>query len=101
MIELHLDGCKHNNKIRGFNMKYTQNKKIEQVTDKTMVVGIDIGSQPQYTRAFDNCGRELKKRVFLFKNDPEGFNSFYLWTETLRRDNGKIDVMLGYEPTGH
>ncbi|MFR4457422.1 MAG: hypothetical protein ACLT5U_05425 [Mediterraneibacter gnavus] len=45
-------------------MKYTQNKKIEQVTDKTMVVGIDIGSQPHYTRAFDNCGRELKKESF-------------------------------------
>ena len=47
-------------------MNYTQNEKIEQVTDSTMVVGIDIGSQIHYARAFDNRGRELTKRVFLF-----------------------------------
>ncbi len=48
-------------------MNYTQNEKIEQVTDSTLVVGIDIGSQIHYARAFDNRGRELSKRVFLFK----------------------------------
>ena len=82
-------------------MNYTQNKKIAQVTDATMVVGIDIGSQMHYARAFDNRGRELTKRVFSFKNDLEGFNSFYLLTETLRRGNDKADVMIGCEPTGH
>lgn len=50
-------------------MNYTQNEKIDQVTDTTMVVGIDIGSQIHYERAFDNRGRELTKRVFSFKND--------------------------------
>ena len=35
-------------------MNYTQNEKIEQVTDSTMVVGVDIGSQIQSARAFDN-----------------------------------------------
>lgn len=47
-------------------MNYTQNEKIEQVTDSTIVVGVDIGSQIHYARAFDNRGRELTKRVFLF-----------------------------------
>lgn len=47
-------------------MNYTQNEKIEQVTDSTMVVGVDIGSQIHYARAFDNRGRELTKRIFLF-----------------------------------
>lgn len=56
-------------------MNYTQNEKIEQVTDSTMVVGVDIGSQIHYARAFDNRGRELTKRVFSFHNDLEGFNS--------------------------
>ena len=45
-------------------MNYTQNEKIEQVTDSTMVVGVDIGSQIHYARAFDNRGRELTKRNF-------------------------------------
>lgn len=59
MIELHLGGCKQNNQNRRFNMNYTQNEKIEQVTDTTMVVGVDIGRQTHYARAFDNRGREL------------------------------------------
>ena len=64
-------------------MNYTQNEKIEQVTDSTMVVRVDIGSQTNYARAFDNRGHELTKRVFTFDSDIEGFNSFNLWVETL------------------
>ena len=40
-------------------MNYTQNEKINQVTNNTMVIGVDIGSQTHYVRAFDNRGREL------------------------------------------
>ena len=101
MIELHLGGCKQNNQHRRFQMNYTQNEKIEQVTDTTMVVGVDIGSQTHYARAFDNRGRELTKRVFSFQNDIEGFNFFNLWAETLKKANGKTDVLIGCEPTGH
>ena len=68
-------------------MNYTQNEKIEQVTDSTIVVGVDIGSQIHYARAFDNRGRELTKSVFSFHNDLEGFNSFNLWVETLKTEN--------------
>ncbi len=82
-------------------MNYTQNEKIEQVTDTTMVVGVDIGSQTRYARAFDNRGRELTKRVFAFKNDIEGFNSFNRWAETLKKENNKTAVLIGCEPTGH
>lgn len=82
-------------------MNYTQNEKIEQVTDTTMVVGVDIGSQIHYARAFDNRGRELTKRVFSFRNDIEGFNSFNLWAETLMNENNKTAVLIGCEPTGH
>ena len=82
-------------------MNYTQNEKIEQVTDSTMVVGVDIGSQIHYARAFDNRGRELTKRIFPFHNDLEGFNSFNLWAETLKTENKKTAVLIGCEPTGH
>lgn len=82
-------------------MNYTQNEKIEQVTDTTMVVGVDIGSQIHYARAFDNRGRELTKRVFSFRNDIEGFNSFNFWAETLMNGNNKTAVLIGCEPTGH
>ena len=82
-------------------MNYTQNEKIEQVTDETLVVGVDIGSQTHYARAFDNRGRELTRKVFVFHNDLEGFNSFNFWTETLKADNKKTKVLVGCEPTGH
>ena len=82
-------------------MNYTQNEKIEQVTDSTMVVGVDIGSQIHYARAFDNRGRELTKRIFSFHNDLEGFNSFNLWAETLKTENKKTAVLIGCESTGH
>ncbi len=82
-------------------MNYTQNEKIEQVTDSTLVVGVDIGSQLHYARAFDNRGRELTKRVFSFRNDLEGFNSFNAWAEKLKTENNKTAVLIGCEPTGH
>ena len=82
-------------------MNYTQNEKIEQVTDTTLVIGVDVGSQLHYARAFDNRGKELTKRVISFQNNIEGFNTFNQWAEKIRTENEKTDVMIGCEPTGH
>ena len=82
-------------------MNYTLNEKIEQVTDTTMFVGVDIGSQTHHARIFDNRGCELTKRVFHFKNDIEEFNSFNLWAETFKKENNKTEVLINGEPTGH
>ena len=82
-------------------MNYTQNEKIEQVSDTTLVIGIDIGSQTHYARAFDNRGKEITRKVFSFGNDIEGFNTFNQWAEKLKTENNKTKVMIGCEPTGH
>ena len=37
-------------------MNYTQNERIAQVGDNTLVVGIDIGSDKYYARAFTERG---------------------------------------------
>lgn len=58
-------------KHQRFKINYTQNEKIEQVTDLTMVVGVDIGSQMHYARAFDNRGIKLKRGYFLCVPTPE------------------------------
>lgn len=42
-------------------MSITQNEKISQVTNTTLVVGIDISSETHYARAFDWRGLELSK----------------------------------------
>ena len=82
-------------------MNYTQNQKIEQVTESTLVLGVDIGSSEHYVRAFDYRGRELTRKVFRFSTDINGFNSFYDWVTQICIKHGKNEAMIGCEPTGH
>lgn len=57
-------------------MKYTQNEKILQIKDSTLIIiGIDIASQTHYARAFDNRDIEYGK-VLKFDNDAGGFSEF-------------------------
>ena len=57
-------------------MNYTQNENIAQVTEKTLVVGIDVGSEFHYARAFDWRGHEYSKKAFKFSNTQGGFAEF-------------------------
>lgn len=82
-------------------MDYTQNCKIEQVKESTLVIGIDVGSETHYARAFDWRGRELTKKVFCFSSDIEGFSAFYEWASQISNRTAKTDMMIGCEPTGH
>ena len=82
-------------------MNYTQNQKIEQVTESTLALGVDIGSSEHYVRAFDYRGRELTRKVFRFSTDINGFNSFYDWVTQICIKHGKNEAMIGCEPTGH
>lgn len=47
-------------------MNYTQNQKIEQVTESTLVLGVDIGSSEHYVRAFDYRGKRTIARTFFY-----------------------------------
>ena len=81
-------------------MNFTQNEKINQVTERNIVVGIDIASEIHYARAFDWRGIELGQ-VFRFENSREGFDSFLSWMEGIQKDNDKDRILVGAEPTGH
>jgi len=81
-------------------MSVTQDAKICQVTEKTIVIGVDIASELHYARAFDWRGIELGK-VFSFENSAEGFNSFSRWISELAATAKKDHVLIGAEPTGH
>ena len=81
-------------------MSVTQNEKIRQVTDTTMVIGVDIASELHWARAFDWRGLELGKAV-KFENSAEGFNFFLRWVSELTVEQKKDSVMVGLEPTGH
>lgn len=79
----------------------TQNKKIEAITEKTLVVGIDVGSETHYARAFDHRGIEYSKKPFKFSNDEAGFASFKAWILEHKAAHEKDKVVPGMEPTGH
>ena len=81
-------------------MNFTQNEKLNQVTAETLVIGVDIGSETHYARAFDWRGIELGK-VYRFSNNAEGFEHFHAWINSLAEKTAKRSVMVGAEPTGH
>jgi transposase len=81
-------------------MNYTHNEKITQVTEKTLIVGVDIGSEFHYARAFNWRGIGLSKKVFGFSNVKEGFEDFISWIQELANKNGMTKIIPGMEPTG-
>lgn len=85
-----------------FTINYnTQNAKIEAITEKTLVLGIDVGSETHYARAFDYRGIEYPKRPFKFCNTEAGFVTFKEWILDLKEKHEKDKVVPGMEPTGH
>nr|MCR5279636.1 IS110 family transposase [Lachnospiraceae bacterium] len=69
--------------------------------EKTLVVGIDVGSETHYARAFDHRGIEYSKKPFKFSNDEAGFASFKAWVLEYKEAHDKDKVVPGMEPTGH
>lgn len=82
-------------------MKSTQNRKIEQVKETTMVIGIDVGSEKHYFRAFNWRGIEVTRKPVSFLNTMDGFNSFYNCVIELMQKNNFEEALVGFEPTGH
>ena len=79
----------------------TQNAKITAITEKTLVVGIDVGSETHYARAFSWRGFEFSRKPLEFSNSEEGFETFKDWIEDLKKKRGLDKVIPGMEPTGH
>ena len=79
----------------------TQNAKIASITEKTLIVGIDVGSETHYARAFDWRNYEYTKKPLEFSNTEAGFQTFKAWMEDIAEKHGKTAVIPGMEPTGH
>jgi transposase len=82
------------------NMKYNQNERILQITEKTLIVGIDVGSETHYARAFNFRGVEFGK-VLKFNNDVEGFEELAKWSGKIAKEQNFSKITVGMEPTGH
>ncbi len=81
-------------------MKYTQNEKILQIKETTLIVGIDVGSELHYARAFNFRGVEYGK-LLIFNNSAEGFAKLEEWIGKITESKGFTEVIIGMEPTGH
>lgn len=78
-------------------MHYTQNDKIRQATEGTIVVGVDIGSEKNYERAFRGNGIEITRKAYFFPNTLTGFKAFEEWitsrvTNTGKKTDGYIEI---------
>ncbi len=74
----------------------TQNAKIKSITEKTLIVGIDVGSETHYARAFDWRNIEFSKKPFAFSNDEAGFASFKAWLEDIKEKIRQNDCASWY-----
>ncbi|MGG1834204.1 IS110 family transposase [Cytobacillus firmus] len=81
-------------------MDFKQNQKINQVTEKTLVVGIDIAKRTHYACFVDDRGRVLQKS-FSVSQAGNGFELFYQRIMTAMKETEKTEVLVGIEPTGH
>jgi transposase len=79
---------------------FKQNQKINQVTEKTLVIGMDIAKRTHYACFVDDRGRVLQKS-FSVSQSGGGFELFYQRILAAMKENEKTEVLIGIEPTGH
>lgn len=83
-----------------YKLEQKQNQRITRITESTLVVGADIAKRIHVARAVDFRGIGLGKEC-VFHNDSEGLMKLSSWMKELGRAQGKTDIVLGIEPTGH
>lgn len=81
--------------------KYTrQIEKRQRISNKTLVIGIDIGSEFNAVCLMDKEGNVLGRYPKIY-NSRKGFDYFHRIVEQARKKYGFADVLIGMEPTGH
>lgn len=81
-------------------MNFNTNEKINQVSENTLVIGIDIAKHKHFACAIDDRGRVLQKS-FPIVQSHLGFEGFYERLMALRTAHKKQEILVGFEPTGH
>ncbi|MCH4891427.1 IS110 family transposase [Acidaminobacter sp. JC074] len=80
-------------------MNYSKAEKLNQITDKTLIVGIDVSKNFHVARAQDFRGIEFGKSI-TFNNNHIGFTELGVWIGELMHENSKETLIIGLEPTG-
>jgi transposase len=83
-----------------FKMQDKQNQLIERISDKHLVVGVDIAQQFHVARAVNFRGIVVGDPL-TFENNEDGFTILLQWINKLKRTNNLNTAIVGMEPTGH
>jgi transposase len=83
-----------------FKMQDKQNQLIERISDKHLVVGVDIAQHLHVARAVNFRGIVVGDPL-TFENNEEGFARLLKWMDKLQRLNKLEVAIVGMEPTGH
>jgi len=81
-------------------MDFTQNNRLAQINEQTLIIGIDIAKHKHVARAIDDRGIDLAKRL-VFSNTLEGFKQLENWIQQLAEKTQRTNWLIGMEPTGH
>ncbi len=81
-------------------MDFTQNERLKQINEQTLIIGIDIAKHKHVARAIDDRGIDLSKRL-IFPNSQEGFKLLLEWAKDLSAQTSRPNLLIGMEPTGH
>lgn len=81
-------------------MNYKQNERLNQLTEGTLIIGIDIAKEFHVARAQDIRGVEFGKSI-KFNNSLSGYLEFESWIKQIKLAEKKNHVIIGMEPTGH
>ncbi|MBT2647605.1 IS110 family transposase [Bacillus sp. ISL-34] len=83
-----------------FKMQDKQNQLIERISDKHLVVGVDIAQHLHVARAVNFRGIVVGDPL-TFENNEDGFARLLKWMDKLQRLNKLEVAIVGMEPTGH
>lgn len=83
-----------------YKMQDKQNQLIERISDRHLVVGVDIAQQVHVARAVNFRGIVVGDPLF-FENNDEGFSKLQDWINHLKVSKNLKTEIVGMEPTGH
>lgn len=83
-----------------FKMQDKQNQLIERISDKHLIVGVDIAQQFHVARAINYRGIIVGDPL-TFENSEVGFKRLLSWIQSLQEMKNLNAAIVGMEPTGH
>jgi transposase len=81
-------------------MKTSQNIKLEEITPKTLIIGVDIAKYEHWARITDYRGKDLMKPIKM-NNSTEGFENLFASIDKMKQKYEANKIIIGFEPSGH